>query len=222
LPGQLTFFGDKLTKLPPDRMRLLQQTLPVCDVRPMDLAPRDTLRPVWDLKIRRPFGSWDVVSLFNWEAEPTTRRVKFAELGLDSEKDYLLYDFWNHKLLGTRRDQWEATLEPHSNLLLAVHARVDRPQYVSTDRHVSQGGVELADMTWSQEQTELTCTFKLVENDPLTAFFHVPPSFTLAKATAEGADLVKTSTEASPMIAVTLRRATSGEAKIRLAFGKSH
>ncbi|NIA16090.1 MAG: hypothetical protein GWP08_18675, partial [Nitrospiraceae bacterium] len=36
LPGQVTFAGDKLTELPAERMRLLQQALPVCDVRPLD------------------------------------------------------------------------------------------------------------------------------------------------------------------------------------------
>lgn len=221
LPGQLTFFGDKLTKLPAERMRLLQQTLPVCDVRPMDLAPLDTLRPVWDLKIRRPFGAWDVVSLFNWSDEPTTLRLHFAELGLDSAKDYLLYDFWNQEFLGVRRDHVEASLEPRSNRLLAVHARLDRPQYLSTDRHVSQGGVELLDTTWDKDRRELVCKFKLVENDPLTAFFHVPPSFALTKAIAEGADVAKTSTDGGPMISVTLRRDTSGEARLRLTFGNA-
>ncbi|MGH9398207.1 MAG: hypothetical protein ACRD18_15320 [Terriglobia bacterium] len=37
LPGQLTFISDKLGQLPPQRMRLLQQALPVCDVHPLDL-----------------------------------------------------------------------------------------------------------------------------------------------------------------------------------------
>ena len=90
LPGQLTFFGDKLGKLPADRMRLLQQTLPVCDVRPLDLLPLDELKPVWDLKIRRPFGDWDVVSVFNWTDQACTQRVSLAELGLDSTKEYLV------------------------------------------------------------------------------------------------------------------------------------
>ena len=171
LPGQLTFCGDKLTCLPAERMRLLQQALPVCDVRPLDLLPLDELRPVWDLKIRRPFWSWDVVSLFNWSDEPASLRVTFAQLGLDDAKQYLLYDFWNQKFLGLRKESIEASLEPRSNLLLAVHPRLDRPQFLSTDRHVSQGGVELTGTTWNPDRSELACTFKLVENDPLTAYF---------------------------------------------------
>ena len=52
LPGQLTFFGDQLTKLPPERMRLLQQTLPVCDVRPLDLVPQAASRRMQALQLQ--------------------------------------------------------------------------------------------------------------------------------------------------------------------------
>jgi hypothetical protein len=218
LPGQLTFFGDKLTRLPAERMRLLQQALPVCDVRPLDLLPLDQLRPVWDLKIRRPFGSWDVVSLFNWSDEPATLRLTFAQLGLDSAKDYLLYEFWSRRFLGSRKEVFELPLEPRSNLLLAVHPRLDRPQFLATDRHVSQGGVELTGTTWNQERSELVCTLKLVENDPLTVYFHAPSSFALEGVTADGATVQNASAHATPMFSVLLRRATSGDARLRVKF----
>jgi len=39
LPGQLTFFGDKLAGLSDARMKMLQQTLPVANVRPVSLFP---------------------------------------------------------------------------------------------------------------------------------------------------------------------------------------
>jgi hypothetical protein len=218
LPGQLTFFGDKLTQLAPDRMRLLQQALPVCDVRPLDLLPLPTLKPVWDLKLRRPFGSWDVVSVFNWSDAPATQRVAFADLGLDPTHEYLVYDFWSQDLIESRQDHLELPIPPHANVLLSVHPRQNRPQFVSTDRHVCQGGVELKDMAWNQEQAELSCSFKLVENDPLTAFFHVPPPYILDKATAEGAEVQRTALDDAPLVAVTLRRSTSGEGKARLVF----
>jgi hypothetical protein len=218
LPGQLTFFGDKLTRLPADRMRLLQQSLPVCDVRPLDLLPLDELKPVWDLKIRRPFASWDVVSLFNWSDAPATQRVTFTELGLDAGQEYLVYEFWSHKFLGTRKEFVELPLEPHANVLLAVHPRSDRPQFLSTDRHVSQGGVELIDMAWNPQHAELRCTFDLVAADPLTACFHVPKAFRFAGAAATDATLGKVIEGTDSTIAVTLCRASSGKAELRLKF----
>jgi hypothetical protein len=218
LPGQLTFFGDKLGKLSPDRMRLLQQTLPVCDVRPLDLAPLDELKPVWDLKIRRPFGSWDVVSAFNWGDRPTTLRLGMAQLGLDATKDYLVFDFWNRKFLGSRQGNIELQLKPHSNALLAIHQRLDRPQFLSTDRHVSQGGVELLDMAWNEASGELVCTFDLVANDRSTAYFHVPAPYVFEKAEAEDADIE--SAVADTVLSVKLHRNTSGHGKLYLTFRK--
>ena len=67
LPGQLTFFGDHLGERAPERMKLLQQTLPVCESRPGALYPYFRNLPIWDLKIGRAFESWDVIALFNWE-----------------------------------------------------------------------------------------------------------------------------------------------------------
>ncbi len=221
LPGQLTFFGDKLGELAPERMRLLQQTLPVCDVHPMDLAPLDDLRPVWDLKVRRPFGSWDVVSLFNWSDKPAKLGFQFGQLGLDPDRDYLVYDFWNQKFLGSRKEGFEADLAPRSNILLAIHARQDRPQFLSTNRHVSQGGVELLDSTWNGGKNELTNTFDMVENDLLTATFSVPPSYVFEKATAEEANVVSATAEGAT-VSVSLRSAGSGMATLRLMFEKAN
>jgi hypothetical protein len=183
----------------------------------LDLLPLDELRPVWDLKIRRPFAAWDVVSVFNWTDEPARLRLTFAQLGLDAAKEYLLYEFWSRKLLGAGKGAVDLPLEPRSNLLLAVHPRLERPQLLSTDRHVSQGGVELADMTW-KAAGELTCTFNMVAGDALTAYFHVPPKFALVAASAEGATVETAPAAASPLLAVTLRRASSGRAVLRLKF----
>jgi hypothetical protein len=220
LPGQLTFFGDMLTKLPAERMRLLQQTLPVCDVRPLDLGPQDHLKPIWDLKIRRPFASWDVVSVFNWGEKAAAQQVSFAALGLDASKDYLVFDFFGQKLLGTFREGCDVNLEPHSNVLLAVHPDLGRPQLLSTDRHITQGGVELLEMAWNDASAELACTFAMVERDRFSAYFHVPSAFILDKADAEDAVIDKTSTDDKSILAITLHRDTSGNGTLRLKFRK--
>jgi hypothetical protein len=218
LPGQLTFFGDKLGQLPQPRMRLLQQALPVCDVRPLDLTPNPNLKQVWDLKLRRPFASWDVVSLFNWTDQPSEVRVTFSELGLAPEKDYLVYDFWNQKFLGTQKGAITSRVDTRANVLLAIHEELGRPQLLSTDRHVTQGGVEWIGTSWDAQRNELTCSFKLVEDDPLTAVIHVPSAYKLTSARADGAAVQAQGGDS--VVLVTLRRPTSGEAKAVITFTK--
>jgi hypothetical protein len=217
LPGQLTFLSDKLGELPDERMRLLQQALPVCDVHPLDLYPIPDLKPVWDLKIRRPFGAWDVVSVFNWGDTQRDDRVSLEDLGLDARKEYLVFEFWSRKLLGVRRGAVELRLAPRSNLLLAVHELLDRPQLVSSDRHISQGGVELAGLAWFDARTELESRLELVGGDALSVFFHVPEGYQLTRTSAAGAAVEEVSA-AGPLTTVVLRRATSGQATLKLAF----
>jgi hypothetical protein len=218
LPGQLTFFGDKLGQLPGERMRLLQQALPVCDAHPLDLAPVNELKAVWDLKIRRRFGAWDVVSLFNWSEASRAVQLDFSSLGLDGGKEYLVFDFWNQAFLGIQRRSFTAPVAPHANLLLAIHERLDRPQFLATDRHVSQGGVELIEEHWNPVTGELTCQFKCVRNDPLTVTIHRPEGFRYLRARAEEAALEKVLNADSPAIKATLRRASSGAGALILTF----
>lgn len=219
LPGQLTFTGDKLSELPAERMRLLQQALPVCDVRPLDLFPIFDMLPVWDLKINRPFGSWDVVSLFNWDdRKPADIELRFEELGLPGDAEYLIYDFWNQVLLGRFSECFTASVSARSNQLLAVHPLLGRPQFLSTDRHITQGGVSFEDMTWDDKNNILSGSVRLVENFPSKLVFFIPEEFELLSVKAEDEVEVITKTNYDRTVAVTLQRATSGLTEWKMKF----
>ena len=220
LPGQLMFAGDKLAELPARRMRLLQQCLPVCDVRPLDLFPVFELTPIWDLKIRRPFGSWNVVSLFNWGDKDANTGFRFGELGLDDEADYLLYDFWNEAFIGDFRGEFLAVLPPRANLLLAIHPVLGRPQFLSTDRHITQGGMSLEAVDWDDRAGILSGVVRLVERVPTTMVFFKPLSYRLESASADDAAVLDTSSDPDGVVWLTLERATSGSASFRLAFSR--
>ncbi|OGV61026.1 MAG: hypothetical protein A2283_13235 [Lentisphaerae bacterium RIFOXYA12_FULL_48_11] len=219
LPGQMMFAGDKLAGLSAERMRLLQQCLPVCDVRPLDLFPIFQMLPVWDLKIRRSFGSWDVVSLFNWNEVPADVGFSFDELGLPANGEYLVYDFWNHKLLGVVRGQLVRSIEGRANMLLAIHPALNRPQLLSTDRHITQGAVELENVAWDEAGKVLSGVVRLVGGYPTELVFNVPKGFELVKAAADGVEQVKSDVKtADGTLCLTLKQPASGPAKWRLEF----
>ncbi len=121
------------------------------------------------------------------------------------------------KFLGVQDGLLQAHVEPHSNLLLAVHELKDHPQFLSTDRHITQGGVELADLDWNQDREELSSRLRLVENDPLTLSVYVPATYRFSKATATGATVERVIDEA-PVTSVVVRSSTSGEARVVLDF----
>ncbi|MDO5553034.1 MAG: alpha-galactosidase [Planctomycetia bacterium] len=212
LPGQMMFAGDKLGELPLERMRLLQQTLPVADIHPMQLYPFFRMLPVWDLKVSRDFLSWDVVALFNWGEEEQKVGFDFKELGLSSDTEYLVYEFWTETFLGSNRDRFEMTVPGHGVRLLAVHKRCTRPQYVSSNRHITQGGVELKALTWNEESRTLSGTVALVAGDALTLRFYVPDGYTPETTTSDDDVAVSVRQESDGILAVTLTGKTKGEA----------
>ena len=208
LTGQAMFAGDKLAELSPERMRLLQQCLPVCDVRPLDLFPIFEMLPVWDVKIQRPFGNWDVVSVFNWEEEAAHISVTLDELGLDTMQSYLVYDCWNRALQRNVKDGITAEVPGHGNALFAVYADVGHPQLVFSDRHLVQGGIGLKAVNWDATTKVLAGTVTLVQNDPTELVVAVPENFTFADArTDEGVRINAILTEPG-LVSITLQNTT--------------
>jgi len=219
LPGQETFFGDKLGELPPERMKLLQQVLPVCDVRPGALYPYFSYLPVWDLKIGRSFGNWDVVALFNWIDEEETIGFSFDELGLASG-EYVAYEFWTNSFQGVSSDRFEAKVPARAVRLLALHKKQGVPQFLTSDRHVTQGGVDLLDAQWNAESKELTVKFALVAKNKTTARFLVPEGFAFQNVKASEANVaLETKAEADGQIlALGATPEESGDYAITLSF----
>lgn len=169
LPGQVTFDGDKLAELPPERIRLIQQALPVCDVHPMELYSIWDRLPIWNLAVARPFLNWNVTAVFNWGEEESVQNVDFKALGLDPAKEYALYEFWTNEYYGTTDKDFKVKLPAHSVRLFAIHPLLDRPQFLSSDRHITQGAMDLTDLTWHDHK--LLGKIKLVENHPTTIRF---------------------------------------------------
>ncbi|MGI5924720.1 MAG: alpha-galactosidase [Lentisphaeria bacterium] len=185
LPGQMMFAGDKLATLTPERMRILQQTLPVCDVMPLDLYPIFELLPVWDLKVKRPYGQWDIVALFNWSDEDAEICCNFAELGLSSEKSYAVYEFWTQSFCDIYTNECSMMVPAHGVRLLAVHEERNRPQFLSSNRHITQGAVDLLDLSWDEEEGELKGVVRLVGGYPTTLRFLIPEPYSVLEVKAD-------------------------------------
>ena len=76
-----------------------------------------------------------------------------AEAGLSDGAP--AFDFWNQRLYGELQNAIQARLEPSSVLLLSLHERLGRPQFLATDRHVAQGALELESVEWDAPATTI-------------------------------------------------------------------
>lgn len=221
LPGQLMFAGDKLGCLRADRMKMIQQVLPVADIHPQNLYPyaASAKIPVWNLTVTRPFDTWHVVALFNFDDAPKSFEVPLAELGLDDSKDYVAHEFWGGRYVGAIRDALVAENVPmRSVMLFAIREQADRPQFVGDDRHITQGAVELADLKWDAAAKTYTLKIKAIGGFPFTYRVRIPDGFKFAKATASDGATVTTDTKEKGLVALTVGAAETKDVTVTLQF----
>lgn len=146
LTGQQFLTDDVWTRVSPEVAYVWQRGMPNLDIKPANLYPITDWQgyDLFDLKVRKPWGQWDVVGLLNYGAEPKTGVLDLARLRLEPGR-YHVYDFWEGEYLGLH----EATaalsmgLEPYEGKLFSVHADMGKPLVLSTSRHISQGGLDL-------------------------------------------------------------------------------
>jgi hypothetical protein len=127
------------------------------------------------LKVERPFGRWTLLAVFNPDlTEASTRKFRLERLGLDPAKTYVAFDFWKQRLAAEVRGELEVTVQPGSVTLLTLHERSGKPQFVSTDRHVSQGGLEIEDLSWDERTRTLSGTSTGPLHSAHQVFVYVP------------------------------------------------
>jgi hypothetical protein len=172
--------GDRLYDLDAVRLDILTKVFPTYGeaARPLDLFTKD--RPeLFTLPVHTDFGSWWLVGYFNWDEEAEVMRdFSVSRLGLESTTAYLIYDFWEQRLLPAPGGTVRLHFAPASVCLLAVHAQQDIPQIVGTDRHYTQGAVELMHVQWDSAQRTLSGIGLGVPGRHWTLSIYVPEGFT--------------------------------------------
>jgi hypothetical protein len=220
LPGQLTFFGDKLAGLSGEQMKILQQTLPVADVLPVNLYPSFAILPVWNLRVsHEKLGDYNVVALFNWSDEVQTISATAAELGIDAAADYTGYEFWTEKAVPFDKNTGKIAVEvpAHSVRVVALHSLQTVPQWIGSDRHIAQTGMEITSCAWNPAGRALEGKMYLVGTFPLTMRLRVPPGYAYSNIACKGVTCT-VKQEPENILAVTFHAKKSIEAAFEIAF----
>jgi hypothetical protein len=224
LTGQALLANDRLPDLPASRVAMLKSVFPATDVRTLDLhRAENTRKSVVDLKVAHLGRTYDVVGVFNFDEEAQTgRHVAWRDLGLDPDRAYHVFDFWSGVYLGPWRGGVFVDVPATDVRVLTVVPAADRPVLLSTDRHLTQGWVDLLALDEGGTTAEPTMSgrSRLVGGEPYTVTVGLPPGVALASATADGAGGV--TVEARSRIGyatATLTAPRTGEVSWRLAFG---
>lgn len=184
LTGQMTLNSDDLPALSSERVDIIRRVMPTADIAPVDLFPRK--RPVSRiaLHIVRPWETWDVVGVFNWDAEQRTFRLDLPKLGMDAPDGYLVWDFWEQRFLGSADKRLTVEVAPTSCRVLGLRRHQPRPQLLSTDRHVTQGAVDVIDCRWSAAARTLR-GISQVPRGEYRLFLHMPDGWNIGEVTTD-------------------------------------
>jgi hypothetical protein len=189
--------ANYLSELTPQVRRVISRVVPLYmgprSARPVDAFDGREQPQVFDLEIQ---AGWHQLTFYNtslegesWPTEwnavinPLHGRLVPAKvsvdlgratddggLGLDTNKRYHVYDFWNDHYVGLFRgsDSLAQDLRAGEARMMSVHEALDHPQFLSTDRHVLQGVVDLSGCNWQPRQKRLVGTSRLVADEPYT------------------------------------------------------
>ena len=218
LPGQQTFAGDKLAELAPDRVKLIQQALPVCQTQPAKLYPQFGHLPIWDLHVARSFGDWHVVALFNWGDTEAQIGFGWNEIGESGVRRFIGWEFWGGTYLGTLSEKMSLAVPPRSVRLVALQPQMDHPQFLTSNRHVTQGAVELNDLKWDAAAKTYTLDVKAIGGFPFTCFVRVPDGFKFQSASAPKGGKVEAKMHDDGLLAVTISAESSQDVSAILQF----
>ena len=197
LSGTVMTYGEVLDELPERYIAMYQRLFPPLSTvgRPLDLWENSPYL-LWGMNPGEADGPYVLFGVFDVEGDgPRHVRLNLDEVAARSRgwdkpgsapQNYLLWDFWQQKLIEPRREQLELPLRAKSCYLFSLRPKLGRPQLLGTSGHFSQGVIETSGVTWNAGTNELRGSVQGNGGDPSTLFFHVPEGMQPGSATLDG------------------------------------
>jgi hypothetical protein len=138
---------------------------------------------LYSLEINRAYGAWIVLGRTGGKFD----RISFADLGLSTEREYLVFEYWTKSLTGVFFEGFDpgSISSKYNCQLFCIREREGHPQLVATSRHVSCGGFDLKSLTWTAGT--LQGTSEIVGKDAYTLYVFEPTGFEYKGADCSGA-----------------------------------
>jgi len=161
----------------PEALRDLERVFPYHSApksaRPVDAFVAAGPPRVYDFAVS---DDWRQLTLLNTDGNrettltvPLSGETAAGALALDPGAEYYFYDFWNDAPAGKIPGSGvlRQTLRPGEARMLSVHRAEPRPQFLSTNRHLMQGYVDLVGQPqWNGQKSTLSGTSKVVGGEP--------------------------------------------------------
>ena len=182
--------ADEFTTLTSSRAGSLAKIFPLIGkaATPVDLYD-EPFPKIWCLPVSTPRESWYLAAVFNWDDHENDAYFELEALGLPKSKDFLVHDFWMRQYLGKVSDSVTLlNIPPRSAKLLCFREEQDVPQFLATDMHYTQGGVEILSAGWDRHSQSYMIVCKPLRQAEGTCFIHVPDGYLPVSVATYGSD----------------------------------
>ena len=149
--------ANSFSQMTPDIIQDLTRIFPFHTTpktaRPVDAFTQKFPR-VYDFEVS---PSWHQLTFFNTDKDKKTDiGVKLCgstaegNLGLNRDREYYVYDFWNDALVGKFPGSGKLSqqLRPGEARMMSIHQVQEHPQFISSNRHIMQGYIDLVKIEW--------------------------------------------------------------------------
>ena len=165
IAGALYNFSDWLPDLNPERVEILKRTLApheVLSARPIDYFESE-LPNAWVLEK----GSVRVFGLYNWNTNAAmTVDYPAAYAGLDPERTYVGFDFWNDRFVPAFKGRFTADVAADDCRIVALREfDGTKPVVVSSTRHVASPVFDVMDEKWDAATKTLSGVSRVVPGE---------------------------------------------------------
>jgi len=171
--------GRSFSQLTKAQLNDLSRTFPyhttAQSARPVDAFDQGTTIPrIYDFAVH---PQWHQLTFYNFnmtaDREKNTIGVYLGKslneggIALNPARRYYIYDFWNDHFIGLidGNTKFEQELRPGETRMMSVHTKENNPQFISTNRHVMQGYVDLKDCKWNAGGKSLDGRSEVIEGD---------------------------------------------------------
>ena len=173
ITGQVLMFSDNMVDLSGKRLDLLKKISPPQKIYPVYLFPIEKTKPfLWDLKVKNGHLKYDVVAYFNFKNKLDGKFLNFRDIGLNPEKDYHLFDFWNEEYLGIVKGGVYIDSLPRGVKVLVITPVKESPSLIGTNRHIVETKCDILKINEGKYSVKGKARF--VENEKDSFFFGYP------------------------------------------------
>lgn len=156
-------------------------------------ATRESFNDLFLLEINKPYENWVVLG----RTGDRVKYISFEQLGLKMDQEYLVFDFWNKKYMGSySRGFIPGCIDStYKCQVFCIREVEEHPQLLATNRHISCGAPDVRSVSWNGNQ--LIGESELVDNDKYVIYVHEPEGYKYSGIECHGASVSDSADENS-------------------------